>query len=658
MLNISSLTAAILVVSDTVAQDIDSDQSINYLEPLLKTQGWTSIEHKYVPDDYEKIQMAIVEWAHDEPPINLIITTGGTGFSERDCTPEAIASMIDKPAPGLVFGMLASSYKITPFALLSRPVAGILNKTVIFTLPGSPQGAKENLEAIIKLLPHACLQAAGEDSRTLHAGGVTQLEKEAGISSGNPQNHGQAQPHMHTCLHYRTSASRGEYGPAVSNDPSAGPALRYRASPYPMISATDAMKIVLDNTLIPQSIEISTDSGLTGFILAENVKATESVPAYRASTVDGYAIIHDPETPFVVASFSVVAVSHAKAWQPFRLNPGHIARVTTGAPLPLGTTSVVMIENTVITETTLDKKEELSVKILRDPFPGMNIREIGSEIQLGEIVLHKGDEVSAAGGELGILCSLGVSKVAAYRRPVIGIFSSGNEIVDHQIPGPLSIGEVRDINRPVIISILTKYGYEVVDFSILEDDPSEIEVAIRLAMQRVDVLITTGGVSMGELDLLKPIIERTFGGTIHFGRVNMKPGKPTTFATLPWKNDDGTTKTGYLFCLPGNPAAALVALHVFVLPWLRRSSGMSSAKLPRAFVVLDHAICPDAERQEFHRASVRAGADGFLYASSTGNQRSARVGSLHGANALLFLPAGPAPLAKGERVEAILIGSL
>ena len=163
---------------------------------------------------------------------------------------------------------------------------------------------------------------------------------------------------------------------------------------------------------------------------------------------------------------------------------------------------------------------------------------------------------------------------------------------------------------------------------------------------------------MGELDLLKPTIERSLGGTIHFGRVAMKPGKPTTFATIPFKSNTGKDETRLIFSLPGNPASAIVTLHLFVLPSLDHASGKLRPGLPKAVVVLDEDFECDKKREEYHRANVRTGEDGMLYATSTGGQRSSRVGSLKAANALLCMPAGGGLKRKGEKVNALFMAQI
>lgn len=189
--------------------------------------------------------------------------------------------------------------------------------------------------------------------------------------------------------------------------------------------------------------------------------------------------------------------------------------------------------------------------------------------------------------------------------------------------------------------------------------PGALEEQLRDALRHVDVIITSGGVSMGELDLLKPTIERSLGGTIHFGRVNMKPGKPTTFATVPTKSTTtGSRITKTIFSLPGNPASAVVTFHLFVLPSLHRQSGIVPAGLPKVNVVLDEDVRMDRSRPEYHRAVVQARKDGTLGASSTGGQRSSRIGSFKGANALLCMPAGEGSMKKGDNVEALLMGQV
>lgn len=551
-------------------------------------------------------------------------------------------------------------------ACMSRPVAGVRHKTIILTLPGSPKGAKENLQSILKLLPHACQQAAGADSRTLHSGGVKKLEKEAGVSSGershsHDHSHGHSHGHGHSHAHGHAMPIRhtavGEN--PRSNDPALGPTRRNRSSPYPMLAVEDALKLVKEHTPKPMALKATVDGSIVGSVLAEDVTATEAVPAYRASIVDGYAIIAPEDGSSSKGVFPVASISHATPGEIPPLEAGQIARITTGAPLPPGATSVVMVEDTVLKTMTEDDKEEKEIEILAEGVkPGENIREIGSDIKKGEIIIRKGEEISAIGGELGLLASVGKSEVMVYKRPIVGVLSTGDEIVDHSKPGSLRLGEVRDCNRPTLLAAVRCSGFEAVDLGIAKDKPGDLEEHLRDAFRQVDVIITSGGVSMGELDLLKPTIERSLGGTIHFGRVSMKPGKPTTFATVPVKNNAGERISKVIFSLPGNPVSCLVTFNLFVLPSLHYASGITPEGLPRVLVILAHEFRLDPQRAEYHRAIVTLGKDGLLHANSTGGQRSSRVGSLKSANALLCLPAGKETLSIGTKVEALLMGRL
>lgn len=360
---------------------------------------------------------------------------------------------------------------------MARPVAGVRNRSLILTLPGSPKAAKENLEALIAMLPHACQQIAGADSRTLHAGGVKKLEKEAGIDVGaSHQHHHHGHGHGHGHHH---GHGHGHAGPKAhtafedrprSNDPASGPSRRHRTSPYPMLAVSEALELVAEHTPEPKTITLPVNSDLVGHVLAEDVRAAESVPAFRASIVDGYAVIAGPDAPSTKGVFPVALISHAQAGDVATLQPGQVARITTGAPLPPGATSVVMVEDTVLRSKTDDGEEEKEVEILTDAIAaGENVREVGSDVRAGEVVMRKGEGISAVGGEFGLLASVGVREVKVYAKPVVGVLSTGDEIVQHDRPGELRLGEVRDTNRPTLLTAARGAGFEAVDLGIASD---------------------------------------------------------------------------------------------------------------------------------------------------------------------------------------------
>jgi gephyrin len=477
----SKLTASILIISETASANPSTDKCIPALSGVftdLGSSNWTIASTTIIPDSIPAIQDAVLKSC--DQGINLILTSGGTGFAVKDVTPEAVSPLIEKQAPGLVHGMLSSSLQVTPFAVMSRPVAGVRGQSLILTLPGSPKGAKENLEAVFRLLSHACLQASGGDSRQMHSGGVKKLEKEAGVGgggggekSGHKQGH-----HSHGCG--RDHGHGSHQGPKAhtspqdqqqhSNDPSQGPSRRHRHSPYAMLSVTDALQQIEQHTPSPTIITLPVNESLVGHVLAQDVTAPESVPAFRASIVDGYAVIAGPDAPSTKGIFPVAMISHAQAGEHAELQKGQVARITTGAPLPPGATSVVMVEDTILISKTDDGAEEKEIEILTSEISiGENVREVGSDVLSGSTIMRKGEGISAIGGEFGLLASVGVKEVSVYKKPVVGVLSTGDEIVNHTQEGELRRGEVRDTNRPTLLTAIRGSGFEAVDLGIVSD---------------------------------------------------------------------------------------------------------------------------------------------------------------------------------------------
>ena len=237
-----------------------------------------------------------------------------------------------------------------------------------------------------------------------------------------------------------------------------------------MKSVDEALELISLHTPASLAVDKMVDSSLVGSVLVTDVTAEEAVPAFRASIVDGYALVVSEESPASKGVFPVMSVLHTAPGDVPELKPGQVARITTGAPLPAGATAVVMVEDTALRDVTSDKEEEKTVEILTNQTKaGENVRDVGSDINLGEKVLHAGEEITAVGGELGLLASIGVSKVRVWHRPQIGVLSSGDEIVDHNTPGPLQPGRVRDCNRPGLMAALQSLGFEVTDLGIVSD---------------------------------------------------------------------------------------------------------------------------------------------------------------------------------------------
>lgn len=638
----------LLILSDTCCKDPSLDKVIPTVRSLFKSPQYSSCLQldaaDIISDNVDDIQYKISHWCED-PDVRLILTSGGTGFTGRDQTPEAVKPLLEKEAPGIVHAMISESLKVTPFAMMSRPVAGVKNKALIVTLPGSPKAVVENLNAIISALPHALAQIDGQDSRALHA--KFQRTFHGGSPGGDSKKSGDGVK-CHHSVHSKCGISKHKL---VSNDPDQPVTLRARESPYEMVSVDEALGLVTEKTPSP-IVEQTYLKDSVGSTASEDILSPTNVPNFRASIVDGYAVVSS-DGP---GKYPVVSVSHANASLPSKLESGQIARITTGAPLPDGADSVVMVEETVLCEMTEDNAEEKVVEILAsDVMPNDNVREIGSDVAKGTVLLKKGSRVSQTGGEIGLLSSVGVGSIPVYKRPVIGVLSTGDELVNAH--GPVSYGQVYDSNRPSLLSIVSNQNLVGVDLGIAKDKKGTLANVMREAFTThdVDYLITTGGVSMGELDLLKPTIERELGGEIHFGRVKMKPGKPTTFATVKVGE-----KTRVIFALPGNPASAIVCFFLFVLPSIRQFSGDVDfkSKTVKVRLAADVKLDPRPEYQRAKVFQVKRGEYYELLAETTGMQRSSRVGSFEGANALLCLPSGKGVLSGGEVVDAILIGPL
>ncbi|CAE6443693.1 unnamed protein product [Rhizoctonia solani] len=656
---------AILTVSDTASKDAQQDRSGPVIRDILTDHNsscqFTVDAPIIVPDNVGLIQSTVKGWSIGGL-YDWIITTGGTGFGTRDLTPEAISSLIERPAPGLIHLIMAESLKQTPLAALSRPVAGSIRNTLVTTLPGSPKAVRENLSALLQggVISHALdLLTGGKESGQVHAKlGVPDRTIGTSQTSANTHSH-----HHHH--HHHEHHKHGHQIPTprtLSHDPNLPVSQRNRVSPYRLVSMDEAIKLVLQVSEPLEPVALDVNPRLAGHVLFEDVTATHALPATPTTNVDGYAV----HAPYKKGTFKVLTPATLKLGSEVPLDSAY--RINTGAPLPPGTNAVIMVEDTQVgsqfSAEDGQEGEEKTVELLAEVDPGENVRKAGSDVRAGDKVLAAGDVVSGLGGEIGTLAFVGRRQVTVYRKPVVALLSTGNELVDLQQQSSPTEGNegwsgVVDTNRPSLRAALEGLGYEVIDIGIARDNIEAHVGALTEGISRADVLVTTGGTSMGASDLLKPLLERNLKGTIHFGRVAMKPGKPTTFASVPSPNG-GRDKL--VFGLPGNPASALVTFYLFVIPALRRLGGWAPevAELPRVPVELTESL-PLDPRPEFHRVHVRITSSG-LKAFSTGGQRSSRVASLAGANALVALPAlvegGPKVLEKGQIAKVVLIGEL
>ncbi|XP_064188654.1 gephyrin a isoform X12 [Anguilla rostrata] len=773
------IRVGVLTVSDSCFRNLAEDRSGINLKDLVHDPsllGGTVSAYKIVPDEIDEIKETLVDWC-DEKELNLILTTGGTGFAPRDVTPEATREVIEREAPGMALAMLMGSLNVTPLGMLSRPVCGIRGKTLIINLPGSKKGSQECFQFILPALPHAIdllrdavvkvkethdeledlpspppplspPPAAGPRKQTEDKGVQCEEEDEEKKDSGVASTEDSASSHITAAAiaakkgkprpsHAVVMAKNGQSIPglipsscqstcsaghllipdsiisrgvqvlprdtaSLSTTPSESPraqatsrlstascptpkarlpscsstysvsevqsrcsskenilrpshsavditkvARRHRMSPFPLTSMDKAFITVLEMTPVLGTEIINYRDGM-GRVLAQDVYAKDNLPPFPASVKDGYAVraADGPGDRFIIGE------SQAGEQPTHTVMPGQVMRVTTGAPIPCGADAVVQVEDTELLRESEDGTEELEVRILVQARPGQDIRPIGHDIKRGECVLAKGTHMGPS--EIGLLATVGVTEVEVQKFPVVAVMSTGNELLNPE--DDLHPGKIRDSNRSTLLATIQEHGYPTINLGIVGDNPDDLLNALNEGISRADVIITSGGVSMGEKDYLKQVLDIDLHAQIHFGRVFMKPGLPTTFATL---DIDGTRKL--IFALPGNPVSAVVTCNLFVIPALRKMQGILD---PRPTIIKARLSC-DVKldpRPEYHRCILTwHHQEPLPWAQSTGNQMSSRLMSMRSANGLLMLPPKTeqyVELHKGEVVDVMVIGRL
>jgi molybdopterin molybdotransferase len=400
-----------------------------------------------------------------------------------------------------------------------------------------------------------------------------------------------------------------------------------RASVYPLVDAAEAAELVLARTpVLPTETVHLADA--PGRVLGEDVVAPADLPSFPASAVDGYAIRS------VDGGGRLRVVGESAAGRPFtgELPAGAAARILTGGVLPAGADTVVMVE---------DVEQGPDWVVVPDAYPaGRNYHRPGDDLRRGDVLVRAGQPLGAA--ELGLAAAVGLATLPVHRRPRVALMSTGDELVEvGTAPGP---GQITDSNRWALLAALREAGADVTLLGVAPDRPEPLRALVEDALHGHDALVTSGGVSVGTHDLVKPLLESL--GEVHLGRVRLRPGKPFTFATLP----EGRLAFG----LPGFPVSSLVTFEVFVRPALRRMQGFAAIQRPALRVRLGYEARAAADRTEYQRVTLtREG--GELIAHTTGSQSSSRLLSLAGAHALVRVPPGEGGLAAGALVDAIIL---
>jgi len=377
-------------------------------------------------------------------------------------------------------------------------------------------------------------------------------------------------------------------------------------------------------------------------VLAADVTAKNNLPSFDNSSMDGFAVIAADLAEVSSASprtLKVVADIPAGTSPDVTLTPGLVARIMTGAPMPKGADAVIPVEETDFHDRSPGTPAPEKVTIYKSVQSGDYVRGQGTDVLAGQAVLQKGHKLRPQ--DLGLLAMLGVADVPVYGRPRVALLSSGDELIP--VDEPLKPGKIRDSNTYTLAALIAEAGAEVVRLGIAADQRESVEGLLEnAAAQKVDLILSSAGVSVGAFDFIKDVVEAQ--GELTFWRVNMRPGKPLAFGKF-----KGIPFVG----LPGNPVSAFVGFEVFVRPALGKLSGLEIGSRPRVRVRLAEDISSDG-RESYLRAHVHE-EEGILSARLAGHQGSGNLLSIVQANALLIIPSGVKSLAAGKEVDAWLL---
>ena len=372
-----------------------------------------------------------------------------------------------------------------------------------------------------------------------------------------------------------------------------------------------------------------------GRILAADIVAPHDVPAHDNSAMDGYAVRFDSLFGAGETRLNVVGTAFAGSAFSGLVGKGQAVRIMTGAVLPAGADTVVVQEVTRV--------DGDAVFVPAGQRKGQNTRRAGEDLARGAVALSAGKRVGPA--ELGLIASLGIAEVEVRRRLRVAFFSTGDELAS--IGKPLAPGEVYDSNRYTLHGLLTRLGADIIDMGVVPDQPQVLEATLAEAAQVADAIITTGGVSVGEADFVREILEKL--GEVKFWKLNIKPGRPMAF---------GKVGKAWLFGLPGNPVAVMVSYTQFALDALLRLSGLDPLPVrPLLTVVASNAIKKQPGRREYVRGEIVA-VDSEWQVKTVGNQGSGVLRSMSEANCFVVLPEDCTGVQAGDSVQVQLFDGL
>ena len=392
----------------------------------------------------------------------------------------------------------------------------------------------------------------------------------------------------------------------------------------------EALERILAEEFSAPALETCRLMDALGRVLAEDVHSPLAVPFDDNSAMDGYALRAADSSVELRVTQRIAAGSCG-----VKVEPGTAARIFTGAPIPPGADAVVMQENCQL--------EGDRLQLLQAVGSGENIRTRGQDIAEGDVVFSAGRRLR--GEDLGVLASIGMGQVSVRKRLKVAILSTGDELVEPSPDAGLKPGQIFNSNRYTLHGLLSELGAEVLDFGLVADTPEATASALEQAAAAADLVISSGGVSVGEEDHVKSQVEKL--GELRLWKLQIKPGKPLAYGRI------GDTP---FFGLPGNPAAVFVTFSMLVRPWLQQRQGMSATAPLSLQARADFERSRAGGRQEYLRAKACM-RDGELWATLHSNQSSGVLSSVSWANALVVMPPG-ATVAAGDRVELLLLDQL
>jgi molybdopterin molybdotransferase len=401
-----------------------------------------------------------------------------------------------------------------------------------------------------------------------------------------------------------------------------------------VISEHEARQYVLDNCTVGDVIE-ATVAEAVGAVLAEDVVAAEDVPPFANSAVDGYAV-RSADVASTPTRLRVVA-EVAAGWSTDRVvEPGEAIRIMTGAPMPAGADASVMVEDT---ERDLDE-----VVVNKSVSRGDSIRGVGEDVRMGTQLFSAGTVVRPA--VAGVLASINARRVRVVRTPRVAVLSTGDELVNDG--AALRPGQIRESNKTMLLPLVTEAGCEAIDLGVVRDDEAALEAVLRDAAASYDAIVTSGGVSMGEYDVVKAVLSRI--ADMRWMQIAIKPAKPFAFGLLA----SGDKRTP-VFGLPGNPVSSMVSFELFARPALRKMMGHSVLDRTTILAVADDGLPrrPDG-KTHYMRVFGAFGADGRYHIGSVGAQGSHQLAATSLADAIAIVPDGEG-VAPGGSVNTMLL---